>query len=307
MRHNYTWSHLLILAKICERDDSEDTVTASWVEIVENHHKNTFPFTLWPLSYRTSDITTSPAISSPIFLSGEQLGCNFSVKMYRCNEVIIVCVQRDNGIDDELTCTKNCSVENDFNEFDGNSKFHSLQHSSVLSKPLMVCHTAHNYFRIKEKAMACIYELQNSNSNDNLESIIFTGFGNSAHMASCLAIDIGRGYEIERGFLGMEKKRVSVDFIGFSSSMVASPGYWISPDVDVDIYRTVRLYSIESDETSDLNENPHNKILVLTNDTDKPPISSIFMKLKRKKIVKVPKKEETIENYIQLIHNKIII
>jgi hypothetical protein len=306
MNHNYTWSHLLILAKICERRDSEDTVTASWVEIVENHHKNTFPFTLWPLSYRTSDITTSPAISSPIFLSGEELGCNFSVKMYRCNEVIIVCVQRDDGVDDdELTCTKNCSVENDFSEFDGNSKFHSLQHSNILSKPLVTCHLAHNYFRIKEKSMSCIYELQNYNSNDNLESIIFTGFGISAHMASCLAVDISRGYEIERDFLGMEKKRVSVDFIGFSSNMLASPVYWSSPGGHIDIYTTIKLYSKKTDVTTDLSEYPKNSILILTSDIDKPPISRKFLKFKKK--TTVSKKEETIENYIKLIQDKITI
>jgi hypothetical protein len=155
--------------------------------------------------------------------------------------------------------------------------------------------------------MSCIYELQNYNSNDNLESIIFTGFGISAHIASCLAIDISRGYEIERNFLGMDKKRVSVDFIGFSSNMLASPGYWSCPGGHIDIYKTVKIYPTKTDVTTDLSEDPNNSLIVLTKSTDKPPVSRTFIKFKKKKLSKVPEIEETIENYIRLIQKKIII
>ena len=59
--------------------------------------------------------------------------------------------------------------------------------------------------------MSSLYEIQQG-TLDDISSIIVTGFGESAHIASCLAVDISRGYEIEREFLGMETKRICVDF-----------------------------------------------------------------------------------------------
>ena len=306
MKHDYTWNHILLLAKICEKIEDSDSITASWVEIVENHHKKTFPFTLWPLSYRTSDITTSPAISSPIRLSGDDLGCNYSVKMYRCNEVIIVCIQEDciKRIS-ELECCQNCNVEEEFNSFDGNSKFHSLHHSKSNSKPLMTCKVAHNYFNLRQKSMDSLYGIQHETA-ENIDSIIITGFGESSLLASCLAVDISRGFEREREFLGMESKRVCVDFIGFSTSLKASPLYWASPTISIDMYLTITLNGlVKSKNNKDLEENPRNTIINLTHKKSPSMCSKMSKFFKFNTVSQI--EDEKISDYVDAINTKIII
>ena len=93
MKYDYSWNHILLLAKICARIDDEDSVTASWVQTTEEHNRLTFPFTLWPLSYRTCEVTTSPAMCSPVSIPSTDSACNYSVKIFKCNEVIIICIQ----------------------------------------------------------------------------------------------------------------------------------------------------------------------------------------------------------------------
>ena len=307
MKHNYTWSHLLLLAKICERVDDGDSITASWVEIVEQHHEKTFPFTLWPLSYRTSDATTSPAISSPVRLSGDELECNHSVKMYRCNEVIIVCVQEDLEYSHlEPSCSKSCSIENSFDAFDGNNNFHSLRHSTSKTKPLIPCDIAHTYFKMKTLTMDSIYELQHG-TTDNIESIICTGFGKSANLASCLAADISRIYETERTFLGMDKKRICVDYFGFSSYMMASNTYWKAPDLSIDMYMTVVLKNKKSKRDSNMIENPKRRVLHIRNNRGIFPMKSAMDSIRNMTKNQEEEKEESIMEYIKCIESKITV
>ncbi|CAM9090941.1 unnamed protein product [Ectocarpus sp. 12 AP-2014] len=248
MKYDYTWNHILLFARICGRIDDADSVTASWVQITEDHNRQTFPFTLWPLTYRTCEVTTSPAMCSPVHIPSTDLLCNYDVKLFKCNEVMIICIQEcepssawscghpcfaDPGgaIDDEdeieAEPTAGCAIVD---------RDHVKAHSASRSEPLLPCHVSHCYDRIRVKVMDALYEMQ-----EGMESAIRIGHGAAAALASCLASDMSRQYEAEKEFLGLETRRVGVDFVGFSESVVASQAYWDDRSCYVDEYVLVAL------------------------------------------------------------------
>ena len=236
MKYPYTWNHISLLARLCENIDDNYSITASWISIVENHHSTTFPFTLWPLSYRTSDVTTSPSICSPVFLQFPGLVCDIAVKIYVCNEVIIVCVQNDSVFDDEgSNCEAPCSVAGSKPVTTTN---HKESHSEELGSILLPCNVSRVYPGIKEVVLPHIYK-SHTDSKGSINCVIFVGHGFSASIASCLACDIGRTFELQKEHLGLEKKMVGVDMVGFSSTPLASHGYWKSVGASVDNYISV--------------------------------------------------------------------
>lgn len=224
MKYEYTWNHVLLFARICGRIDDADSVTASWVQITEDHNRQTFPFTLWPLTYRTCEVTTSPAMCSPVHIPSTELLCSYDVKMFKCNEVVIICIQNCSSSLEEK-CDHPCvaDLEIEYSETGGvfGDRDHAKRHSVVCSEPLLPCHVSHCYDRIKSKVIDAFYEIQ-----EGVENAIFVGHGSSAALASCLASDMSRQYEAEKEFLGLDKRRVGVDFVGFSDFVVASPAYW---------------------------------------------------------------------------------
>lgn len=238
MKYPYTWNHITLLAKLCENIDDNYSITASWIRTVEDHHSSTFPFTLWPLSYRTSDVTTSPSICSPIFLQFPGMVCDVAVKIYVCNEVIIVCVQ--NGTipsDSESTCEVPCRV------VDSNSSTttnHHENHCEDIGSRLLPCNVSRVYPRIKEVVLPQIYK-SHIDSKGLINCVIFVGHGFSASIASCLASDIGRSYESQKEHLGLDEKEVGVDLVGFSIAPLASSGYWESVGVSIDNYISVDI------------------------------------------------------------------
>ncbi|CAM9208856.1 unnamed protein product, partial [Pylaiella littoralis] len=215
MKHKYTWNHILLFAKVCGQVDDGDSVTASWVRVTEDHNMQTFPFTLWPLTYRTCEVTTSPAMCSPIHLSSEELGCNYDVKIYKCNEVMIVCFQDKPS---DSVCQHPCIVDLDDATAD---ETHVDHHSCSKTEPLLPCHVVHCYHQMETRIKDAFYQLEK-----NIESVVCIGHGASATMAVCLASDMSRTYETEKDFLGLDARRVVVDVVGFSDSVVASPAYW---------------------------------------------------------------------------------
>lgn len=230
MKYDYTWSHILLFAKVCGRIDDGDSVTASWVEVTEDHNILTFPFTLWPLTYRTCEVTTSPAMCSPIHISSDDLSCNYDVKLFKCNEVMLICFQdKPCG----TTCDHPCIAEVDGDGLAQESN-HVDNHSFSKTEALLPCHVAHCYYRVEKKIKDAFYQLEG-----NIECVICIGHGTSASMASCLASDMSRSYEAEKEFLGLDVKRVVVDFIGFSDSVVASPTYWEQCCSCIDVYISV--------------------------------------------------------------------
>ena len=207
MKYEYTWSHLLLLAKVCGKIDDDDSATASWVQITEEHNRQTFPFTLWPLTYRTCEVTTSPAMCTPVHVRTT----DYSVKVFKANEVVIVCIQDSSrGGSRDSACSHPCLAEFDGDNHTGSGAEllwcdavnHVDNHSLSKSEPLLPCHAAHRYNRMKTKVNDVIYDIQ-----DNVECVICTGYGEAAAMASCVACDMSRSYEAEKEFLGLETVR----------------------------------------------------------------------------------------------------
>jgi len=233
MHYPYTWNHLSLFAKLCQRIHEEDSITSSWIKIVEEHHSTTFPFTLWPLSYRTSEVTTSPSISSPLLFNFPGSICDITVVIYVCNDVMMVCVQ--NG---PLKSVCEHLSTHPGEEY----KDHTDSHCEDLFENLLPCNVNQAYFGIKNEILPHVYRTHRDsiNSEDSINCVICIGHGFSASIASCLASDIGNTYETQRNFLGMEKKLVCVDFVGFSYyPPLASRVYWESIYGNIDNYIVV--------------------------------------------------------------------
>lgn len=301
MKYTYTWSHLLLFAKMCGGVEEGESVTASWVSIIEEHHAKTFPFTLWPLTYRTSDVTTSPSITSPIHLTSRELGCAYEVKIYRCNEVVIICIQEDPEM---KPCIK-CVSPRDYDLGECKDNEHSEKHSSVHSKPLLPCNVAHCYMKINTIVLEALSEYQ-SDQTDEIKCIICIGHDFSAMMASCLANDIGRGYEMQRQFLGLDKKDVDVDFIGFSRPILASTGYWEMFEGSIDKYITVGEKQDKNRNNSKVRliVNPHcSNIIIDRNNRHKKHSSMRNLNILQRN--EEPVKSLDIEEYVSVLDKKI--
>ncbi|CAN0461544.1 unnamed protein product [Ectocarpus sp. 8 AP-2014] len=320
MKYEYTWNHLLLLARVCGKIDDDDSVTASWVQITEEHNRQTFPFTLWPLTYRTCEVTTSPAMCTPV----QVRTTDYTVKVFKANEVVVVCIQDSfRGSSRDSVCSHPCLAE-----FDGDNRTesgaerdnrtclsrdaenHVDKHSLSKSESLLPCHVAHCYNRMKAKVNDVIYDIQ-----DNVECVICTGYGEAAAMASCVACDMSRSYEAEREFLGLEATRVVVDFVGFSDCVVASPTYWKQNSVSIDQYIVV-VFEDQAATTSVANlvANPRSVRVTIDALPINPPAMSRSMsvlaklrdKTKREKKTIQPKKlVRRISEYIMALNNRV--
>lgn len=259
MKYRYTWNHILLLARVCGEADDADNLTASWVQITEEHNRQTFPFTLWPLTYRTCEVTTSPAMCSPVHISIPDLACDYDAKIFKCNEVVIICIQKHSrGSVCEHACIADLDVvvdeegeeegeeeEEDEEEEEeavaGVFKNHADHHLSSTDVPLLPCHVAHCYHRVKGAIKDAYYAIEDGGT----ECVICTGHGAGASMASCLASDMSRAYDAEMDFLGLDTRRVEVDFVGFSDKLsdcvVASPAYWDEHGLCIGAYISVVL------------------------------------------------------------------
>lgn len=271
MNYRYTWNHILLFAQICHQIDDEESVTASWVQITEQHNRQAFPFTLWPLSYRTCEVTTSPAMCSPVYITGT----DYNVKMFKCNEVVIICIQKHSC---DIPCLLPCRADLDGSMEDeemdevtqGLADNHELRHSHSKTEALLPCHVAHCYHQIKTSIKDAYYAIQ-----DGTECVICIGHGAAATMASCLASDMSLEYEAEKEFLGLETRRISVDFVGFSDNVVASPAYWEECSLCIDEYITIVFEGCESSSKSSSNmiRNPRcSRVVINQSDSlSKPP------------------------------------
>lgn len=295
MKYRYTWNHILLFAKICGRIDDRDSVTASWVQITEDHNTQTFPFTMWPLTYRTCEVVTSPAICSPVQIPSDDSVCNYTVKIFKCNEVVIICIQNgtcDNTCDHPCIAEPDDELESEGDDTDVHAD-HAEHHSCSKTEPLLPCHVAHCYRRIKAMINDAFYEVQ-----ENVECVICVGHGASASMASCLASDMSRTYEAEKEFLGLDTRRLTVDYVGFSDSVVASLAYWdkysscIEKYISVVFGDSVTAKKPSSDKTGSMVVNPCSSRVTIDE------LSTTTPTLKRRvslyqKIIKSNKKENT--------------
>ncbi|CAN0451272.1 unnamed protein product [Ectocarpus sp. 8 AP-2014] len=331
MKYEYTWNHLLLLAKVCGKTDDDDSVTASWVEITEEHNRQTFPFTLWPLTYRTCEVTTSPAMCTPVQVQTT----DYTIKVFKANEVVVVCIQDSfRGSSRDNVCSHPCLAEFDGDNPERDNRTwsaagrlssdaenlvadHVDKHSLSKSEPLLPCHEAHSYNRMKAKVNDVIYDIQG-----NVECVICTGYGEAAAMASCVACDMSRSYEAEREFLGLEATRVLVDFVGFSDCVVASPTYWKQNSVSIDQYILVvfegQAVSSSVDSAANLVVNPRSVRVTIDALPMNPPamfrsmsrsmsvLSKLNYKTKREKKTTQPKKlVRRISEYITALNNRV--
>lgn len=305
MKYRYTWNHISLFARLCESVDDNDSTTASWIKIVEHHHSTTFPFTLWPLSYRTSDITTSPSICSPILLRFLSDICEVTVKIYICNEVILVCVQNSTPSEDESHV---CDIPSTVTGDHSSSSSHSMYHSEDIYMDSLPCNVARIYPVVKSDVLSHVYKSHKagSESKEGIKCVTCVGFGFSASIASCLASDIGKTYETQKNFLGLDSKLVGVDFVGFSTPPMASHVYWSSRDGYVDNYILVRDVDSKSSRSGSMITNP-NAIHAIVGNRDKNKRSRHMIKIRSNKGARKGQESMDISDYIAAIDRKIVL
>lgn len=217
MIYRYTWSHILLLANICGCKDTEETVTDNWVKMLENQHEQTFPFTLWPLTYRTSTMIASPGMSSPSILNisyGKRENknsapstCEVTVKFYKSNEVLIICFQ----------CNDNSQ--------------------EILNDKTAIVKV---YDKVNIKTMKVLTMFQDVEPDKELKCIICTGYGMGATFATLMAHDLAREFDDEAHFLELKAPKTSVDCVCFSMPEMGNEDYWKEFESLVDKHITIR-------------------------------------------------------------------
>lgn len=161
MKYVYTWNHLKLFAEMCSQRDDEDNITQNWVTILEEHHSSTYPFTLWPLTFKQSAVLASPSLVSPKFINIHE---RLNLKIYASNDILVVCFQTDTG------------------------EIYSLDSKKVIS-------------RVKKKIMIALMYHRGDRSNVDLTTIIFVGYGENAILAILMSLDIGRELKKEAEFM----------------------------------------------------------------------------------------------------------
>lgn len=235
MKYTYTWNHLLLFAQMCNCADTKNTVTENWVSMLESHHEQVFPFTLWPLTYRTSAVIASTSLNSPALASvssskktkSDADDCKVVLKLYSSNEVVIMCFQHVGNHDS--WCPHMCMFKSD------TIKSGHGMHSSDKKHPLVPCGLMSIYSRIKKKAMLELVKLRDpEQSNSAFSCIICIGYGIGAVLATFMASDLGNEFKMEAEFMGLDKPNVSVDCVCFSIPEIGNDRYWEKFDSLVD-------------------------------------------------------------------------
>lgn len=271
MKYRYSWNHILLFAQMCDCTDTKTTVTENWVKMLEGQQEDVFPFTLWPLTYRTSAVIAStsllsPSISTVSTKKGES-ACQVVLKIYKSNDVIIMCFQHV-GDHAGSTCPELCKFNTD-----AVKKGHGL-HSKNKRHPLVPCGLMNMYSRIKKKAMI---ELTKYRSLSDLSCIICTGYEIGAILATFMACDLANEFKSEAEFMGLEKAMVTVDCVCFSIPQVANNKYWEDFDSLVDKHVSVK----HTEEV--LVENPKPVVFVGNKDVPLKTKNFLFVPLKTKR------------------------
>lgn len=240
MLYTYTWSHISLFAQLCGCPDTVETLTENWVRFLERQQEQTFPFTLWPLTYRTSAVMASTSLRSPTMAriaieDNNHVARLIRVKFYVSNDVIIMCFQHEGEIVDQ--CKELC-VFGSPKTRDG----HCL-HSSKADHPLVPCHIMTTYSKIKKKVMIELMKCQgNENTSDSSETscIICTGYDVGAVLAGFMARELANDFRMEAEFMGQKESSVKVDCVGFSPPESGNDKYWTEFESLIDNHITVR-------------------------------------------------------------------
>ena len=197
-----TWSHLFLFIKLCDVRPSND-LTAEWVALLEEHHAHSLPFTLWPLTYRTSVVTASSAVESPHEFRASD---DVNVRFYRSNDVLVVCT----SCPDELLSKYSPHAQEDYchrmaivNTTFGTTTFrsHKSIHRYDPREILVPCDFFQTYCEARTVIMReLIKQLEESDREGALTSVVCTGFRAGAIQAVYLAYDLAREFEEQRRF-----------------------------------------------------------------------------------------------------------
>jgi len=177
MKYDYTWNHIKLFADMCSRNDTDDNIVQNWVDILEVHHSNTYPFTLWPLTYKQSAVIASPSLISPKVISIKHTELN--IKFYASNDIIVVCFYNSG----------NCELETTKSVIRG----------------------------IKKQIMIYLMEHRGDEANMELMSIIFVGYGTESTLAILMSLDIGKELAKEADFMEEGENIITVDCVTFST------------------------------------------------------------------------------------------
>lgn len=242
MIYTYTWNHILLFAQMCNCEDTRSTVTENWVKMLESQHETIFPFTLWPLTYRTSAVIASTSLLSPSVtsVSTRRPGdtddvdvCRVLLKIYRSNDVIIMCFQHVGN--HAASCPELCMFNTD-----SMTEGHGV-HSSNKNHPLVPCGLMSTYSKIKKKAMIELMKFRTpGESGSSFSCIICTGYEMGAVLATFMACDLANEFKSEAEFMELEKPTISVDCICFSIPKIANDRYWEEFDTLVDEHLSVK-------------------------------------------------------------------
>lgn len=235
--------------------------------------------------------------------------CDLAVKIYVCNEVVMICVQ--NGVisdDTSSSCEAPSSLIAGSTISTEGENLHSSHHRDDMSLSLIPCNVARKYSLIKDRVLPHIYKTQNAyiNSKDSLKCVICVGYGFSASIASCLASDIGKKYYKQMEFLGRDKKAVDVDFVGFSTPPSASRGHWDSITGCIDRYISVNDCGYKSSHWSHMVEKPSVLHVPIGDMNRRKKIESI-LKIRSGKKNDEKQEEMDISEYISEIQKKILL
>lgn len=235
MIYTYTWNHILLFAQMCDCTDTKSTVTENWVKMLENQQERIFPFTLWPLTYRTSAVIASTSLLSPsVVTTKKDDSCRVVLKIYRSNDVIIMCFQHV-GNHNGTSCPQLCKFNTD--EI---TKGHG-SHSSNKKHPLVPCGLMNTYSRIKKKAMIELTKFRSiGDSGKSFSCIVCIGYEIGAVLATFMASDLANEFKSEAEFMGLEQPEISVDCVCFSIPKVANDTYWEEFDSLVDEHVSVK-------------------------------------------------------------------
>ena len=233
--YRYTWSHILLFAQMCNCDDTNETVTDNWVSMLENQHEKVFPFTLWPLTYRTSAVIASTCLLSPfvtnvVLQKGLPDQSRVVVKFYRSNEVIIMCFQHVG--EHHSSCTEMCTFQGRMTKGHG-------EHSSNDKQSLVPCSIMNIYTKVKRKAMIELYKCR-ENDGKSIKCIICTGYDIGSVLASFMACDLANDFKMEAEFMELENPLISVDCVSFSNPGVGNDKYWKEFDSLVDEHLNIK-------------------------------------------------------------------
>jgi len=237
MKYKYTWSHLKLFAQICGYSNSESNsnIGENWIEILENQQEMTFPFTLWPLTYRTSALMASPAVFSPTISKFKTHSCEMNVKFYRSNEVIVVCFihKSDTEVED---CTEFCLFDSICENIDHKKHIEK----SKLDDSLVACGILTTYKSLKNKIIKQLNKCKSQNTESEVSCIICVGYGKGGAMANFMSMDLSIEFKELQDFMD-EESEVIVDCVTFSSpSSIGNTKFWSDFESLVDGYIDVQ-------------------------------------------------------------------